>query len=460
MGIADRAMDALRPTNAIEPAPATPAPAAPGYWFSSTAVHPARHFDRAADAAAAFSEAPVQAQPVVRAALPDGSARYVATTLRIDRRAGVPGFEKSVGKVDKEFAAAYEAVRQATRVQVQAAPGHAPEEGKRPAYTTEPASVAKNYYVEEKDGERRYFDDYKRKALAMRATDTSISTKREDLNTIRAMIELAQARGWHSVEIRGTAEFKREAWIEAMARGLDGRGYAPSDLDRQEADRRRAERGPANEVRAQPMAAQATKPQGPRAAPQDAPAAAAVARELANEPRAQTGAAQAPKPQGPRAASRDAPATAAAERDPVNEPRVQTAAAQATKPQDVRTASKDAPAAAAERGQSSPSLADNRKAVHDAQRELSADGRLVLAALSEKIDREMNRHNLEAKANMKAFVAGELVKKERAEGPIVLSAGQKRAAAAPEPTQAAPKPDAAAVPRRREPEAPRRTLSR
>ena len=146
---------------------------------------------------------------------------------------------------------------------------------KRPAYASEPESISKTYYVEEKNGERRYFDDYKRSALAMYATDTSVSSKRQDLNTIRAMLEIAKARGWHSVEIRGSAEFKREAWIEATARGLEGRGFTPSDPDRQEAERRRAERGPSNEVRAHATVAHAPELAAPHAAKvKDAPVAA------------------------------------------------------------------------------------------------------------------------------------------------------------------------------------------
>ena len=57
------------------------------------------------------------------------------------------------------------------------------------------------------------------------------------------------------------------------------------------------------------------------------------------------------------------------------------------------------------------------------------------------------------------FAAAELVKKERAEGPVVLSATQKRAAHAPEPARNTPKPEPAQA-RRMEPEPPRRSLSR
>jgi hypothetical protein len=259
--------------------------------------------------------------------------------------------------------------------------------GKAAAYLSEPEAIAKRYYVEDRRGERQYFEDYQRRNLAMRATDISISSKREDLNTIRAMIEIAEARGWHSVEIRGSAEFKREAWIEASARGLEGRGFSPSDADRQEADRRRAERGQGNEVRA-------------------------VERELAREDRA---------------AGHPAAAVAherhAQERQPGEPP--------------------------------APTPTDSRRAIREARRDLSEDGRLVLAALSEKIDRQMNKLNSEAKAEVKAFVGTELLNKERTEGPTVLSPQQRQAATAPEREVAASSPV-----RRVEPAPPRRSLGR
>lgn len=213
-----------------------------------------------------------------------------------------------------------------------------PEQSRKPAaYTLEPAIISSTYYVEEKNGERRYFDDYKRSALAMWATPTSVSTKREDMNTVRAMCELAQARGWQTVQIRGSAEFRHEAWIEATARDLQGQGFAATDVDRQEADRRRAERTPANQTRV-PVAA-----------------------------------VQAPAPTAPRMPAKQAP------------------------PEDGLAADKAEPAA--------PTVAAHHKAVRQAQKALSPDGRLMLAALSEKIDRQMSRHHLEVKADMKAFVA-------------------------------------------------------
>ena len=75
----------------------------------------------------------------------------------------------------------------------------------------------------------------------------------------------------------------------------------------------------------------------------------------------------------------------------------------------------------------------------------------------------MNKLNVEAKAEMKAFVATELVKKERAEGPIVLSAEQRNLATAPEPTRQQPTQPVQQQPeptRRMTPEEPRLSRGR
>jgi len=284
--------------------------------------------------------------------------------------------------------------------------------GKKPAaYTTEPENIAKAYFIDDKGGERRYFDDYKQQGLAMKATEFTISTKREDLNTVKAMMDIASARGWQSVDVKGTAEFKREAWIEAQTRGIEALGYRPSDPDRQEADRRRNERGLSNEVRA---------PLPPTPATPAAPVA----------------------PNNPTGSTLDPARNAATARAGVG-----TAEKTGDKP--AHEHGKGHEKGGHEKGERAPATpADNRKTLRDAQKELSPDGRLVLAAMGEKIDRQMNKHNSEAKAEMKAFVATELVKKERAEGPVVLSADQKRTASAPEPAPSRVEPAKAQEPTR------------
>ncbi len=351
-------------------------------------------------------------------------------------------------------------------------------DAKAAAYTTEPESIAKSYYVEERGGERRYYDDYQRKSLAIRSDAGSISSKKEDLNTVRSMLDLAEARGWGEVKINGSADFKREMWIEAQARGLQTQGYKASDLDRQEADRRRGERPQAgrpeqdgmNVVRqGSAVDTPAAQPKGsvPANDQQAVKAASPARQDTPAEPSRQAeplhSAKGAPAPAGdqqsaraPQSARQDAPTEPGWQAEPLHS--AKAAPAPAGDQQQVKGAGN-----APENGVQAASLADNRRSLREANAELSPDGRLMLGALSENIDRKMNKLNVEAKAEMKAFVASELVKKERAEGPIVLSAEQRSLATAPEPTRqqpAQPVQQQAEPTRRMTPEEPRLSRSR
>ncbi len=467
----------------------------------------------------------------------------------------------------------------------QASARKAANDFKAPAYTTEPEAIGKAYYVENRGSERRYFDDYQRKALAIRADDTTINSKREDLTTIRNMLTIAEARGWSEVKVSGSAEFKRETWIEASARGITAQGYKANDLDRQEADRRRAERGPdqarptlpdgTNEVRRVAPASQtaAPPPFQPAVDPSQAPARLAPVRENWNaaierfnaerfalnearfsivtlaaaiksrdtEPQGQqalatsfvnTGVikssnalenvwkqpelaaslsaqsltlkglqanlatgrldgittaldmtekdlnkrqktfADAVLPKTQADPNREADQLLKSTFPPVKSEAPAVTAAELSLPLTVKSApdvsakpvapvQQQAKAEKIIHTEAAPSV-DHRKALQIATAALSPDGRLMLGALSEKIDRQMNKLNSEAKAEMKAYVATELVKKEKAEGPVVLSADLKRAATAPEPS---PQVKSVAQPqqptaRRDEPEEPRRTRGR
>jgi hypothetical protein len=93
--------------------------------------------------------------------------------------------------------------------------------------------------------------------------------------------------------------------------------------------------------------------------------------------------------------------------------------------------------------------------------QLSPDGKLFVKAMSGKIDRQMNRLTEEAKLELKSFMASELLLKERREGPVQLTADQRRLATTPEPERRPlPVPPLRTEPRRQEPEAPQRARGR
>jgi hypothetical protein len=105
---------------------------------------------------------------------------------------------------------------------------------------TIPESVSKRhrqigaeFYSRERDG-----------ALAFRDDGSKLSTTRNDVVTITSMVELAEAKGWKSITVTGDPAFKREAWRQAMEKGIEVKGYelTPNDSMIQiEAQRRRSE---------------------------------------------------------------------------------------------------------------------------------------------------------------------------------------------------------------------------
>ncbi|WP_457831692.1 LPD7 domain-containing protein, partial [Staphylococcus aureus] len=86
--------------------------------------------------------------------------------------------------------------------------------------------------------------DYKGQEVAFRLDRQGgrLVTKGEDIARVRDMLSVAESKGWRAVKLGGSQEFRREAWIEAATRDIEAQGYTPTDLDRQEAEKRRARR--------------------------------------------------------------------------------------------------------------------------------------------------------------------------------------------------------------------------
>ena len=103
-----------------------------------------------------------------------------------------------------------------------------------------PDRIRRKYYVvtnePEKDGpggQARLYADERGEYLAFKVTDDRLVTRLAAAEVIRDMVSVAQHRGWAALQVRGSAEFRREAWLEAGARGIEVQGYQPTDLDRQ-----------------------------------------------------------------------------------------------------------------------------------------------------------------------------------------------------------------------------------
>jgi hypothetical protein len=109
-----------------------------------------------------------------------------------------------------------------------------------------PDRIRRKYYVvanepgkDEADGEARLYADQRGEYLAFKVTEDRLVTRLAAAEVIRDMVSVAQHRRWDALHVRGSAEFRREAWLEASARGMEVQGYQPTELDRQTlADRR------------------------------------------------------------------------------------------------------------------------------------------------------------------------------------------------------------------------------
>jgi len=76
---------------------------------------------------------------------------------------------------------------------------------------------------------RYYFHDGTR---AFTDRGTRLTTASENTQVIRSLIQIAEARGWSEITVRGTERFRKEAWLAAQLSGIDVRGYRPSEFER------------------------------------------------------------------------------------------------------------------------------------------------------------------------------------------------------------------------------------
>ncbi|MEO6945180.1 MAG: LPD7 domain-containing protein [Nitrobacter sp.] len=133
-----------------------------------------------------------------------------------------------------------------------------------------PDRIRRKYYVvsadagkEGVDGAARVYADERGEYLAFKIAGDRLVTRLTAAEVIRDMISIAKHRNWEALQVRGSAEFRREAWLEASARGIEAKGYEPTELDRQALATRREAWGRAHtrerEVDARPASSNGDK---------------------------------------------------------------------------------------------------------------------------------------------------------------------------------------------------------
>ncbi|KAB0567242.1 LPD7 domain-containing protein [Brucella pituitosa] len=102
-----------------------------------------------------------------------------------------------------------------------------------------PIEITRRYYIrEDHGGTQRVFADSKGEREVFQDNGEKLRAKSFDAQGVRLMIETAAHRGWTSIEITGSKEFRRETWLEGQAHGISVKGYQPTELDWQDLARR------------------------------------------------------------------------------------------------------------------------------------------------------------------------------------------------------------------------------
>ena len=90
-----------------------------------------------------------------------------------------------------------------------------------------PKSVTNQYVAHEGK-----FLDRKSETVHFEDKGRSLSTASEDRDVIAHMVEVAKAKNWGELQLKGTEEFRRQAWIAAELAGVPTRGFKPKAQDR------------------------------------------------------------------------------------------------------------------------------------------------------------------------------------------------------------------------------------
>jgi putative DNA primase/helicase len=92
------------------------------------------------------------------------------------------------------------------------------------------------------DAQQRYYFRDRQQVMAFEDLGARLRTSHDDPEVAASMVVLAQAKGWSHLKLRGSAAFKREAWLAAAERGLQVSGHRPSALDKARLAERLTER--------------------------------------------------------------------------------------------------------------------------------------------------------------------------------------------------------------------------
>ena len=76
--------------------------------------------------------------------------------------------------------------------------------------------------------DRYFFPD---RTLAFIDEGDRIRVRTENREVLHSVVAISEARGWRVIELKGTASFRQGMWREASLRGIEARGYEPTEAE-------------------------------------------------------------------------------------------------------------------------------------------------------------------------------------------------------------------------------------
>lgn len=98
--------------------------------------------------------------------------------------------------------------------------------------TTVPDKAVKGLFVRHENSDVYLHLD--KRTEAFRDEGLRLSTRGEDLRVLHSLVQIAEARQWKAITVKGTEAFRRAVWLRAAQKGIDVAGYEPTHEDRAE----------------------------------------------------------------------------------------------------------------------------------------------------------------------------------------------------------------------------------
>jgi len=89
----------------------------------------------------------------------------------------------------------------------------------------------------------RFYFDRQPDVVAFEDAGDKLKTKLDSQSVAKDMVDLADARGWQDLRVKGSESFRRSVWIESQARGIEVTGYHPTEADYAALQKRQKELG-------------------------------------------------------------------------------------------------------------------------------------------------------------------------------------------------------------------------